>query len=36
MIQQKAKDRELSFDEMLEKDAQWVINNKIEKGELFQ
>ena len=36
MIQQKAKDRNLSFDEMLEKDAQWVINNKIEKGELFQ
>ena len=36
MLQQKAKDRNLSFDEMLEKDAQWVINNKIEKGELFQ
>ena len=36
MLQQKAKDRNLTFDEMLEKDAQWVIDNKIEKGELFQ
>jgi hypothetical protein len=36
MIQQKAKDRGISFEEMLEKDAQWVINYKIEKGELFQ
>ena len=36
MIQQKAKDRNLSFEEMLDKDAQWVINQQIEKGELFQ
>ena len=36
MIQQKADERGLSFEVMLEKDAQWVINNQIEKGELFQ
>ena len=36
MIQQKAKERDISFEEMLEKDALWVINQKIEKGELFQ
>ena len=35
MIEQKAKERNLSFEEMLEKDAQWVINQKTEKGELF-
>lgn len=35
MIEQKAKERDLSFEEMLEKDAQWVINQKAEKGELF-
>jgi hypothetical protein len=36
MIQQKAKERGLTFEVMLEKDAQWVVNQKIEKGELFQ
>jgi hypothetical protein len=36
MIQQKAKKRNLSFEVMLEKDALWVINQQIEKGELFQ
>lgn len=36
MIQQKAKERNLSFEVMLEKDALWVINQQIEKGELFQ
>ena len=36
MIQQKAKERGLTFEVMLEKDAQWVIDQKIEKGELFQ
>ena len=35
IINQKAKERGLSFDAMLEKDVQWVINQKIEKGELF-
>ena len=35
MIEQKAKERGISFEEMLEKDAQWVINQKAEKGELF-
>ena len=36
MIQQKAKERGLTFEVMLEKDALWVVNQKIEKGELFQ
>lgn len=36
MIQQKAKERGVTFEVMLEKDVQWVINQKIEKGELFQ
>lgn len=36
MIQQKANERGITFEEMLEKDAQWFINQKIEKGELFQ
>jgi hypothetical protein len=36
MIQQKANERNLSFEVMLEKDALWVINQQIEKGELFQ
>jgi hypothetical protein len=36
MIQQKAKERGFTFEVMLEKDVQWVINQKIEKGELFQ
>ena len=36
MIEKKAKDSNLPFEVMLEKDAQWVINQKIEKGELFQ
>ena len=36
MIQQKANKRNLSFEMMLEKDALWVINQQIEKGELFQ
>ena len=35
MIEQKAKDNNLPFEVMLEKDAQWFINQKIEKGELF-
>lgn len=35
MIQQKANDRGLSLEVMLEKDAQWVINQKIEQGILF-
>ena len=36
MIQQKANERNLTFEVMLEKDALWVINQQIEKGELFQ
>ena len=36
MIQQKANKRNLSFETMLEKDALWVVNQQIEKGELFQ
>ncbi len=35
MIQQKANDRGFSLEVMLEKDAQWVINQKIEQGILF-
>lgn len=35
MIQQKANDRGFSLEVMLEKDAQWVINQKIEQGTLF-
>lgn len=35
MIEQKAKENNLPFEEMLEKDAQWVIDQHIEKGELF-
>ncbi len=36
MMQQKANDRKLTLEEMLEKDAQWIINQQIEKGKLFQ
>jgi hypothetical protein len=36
MIQQKAKEKGITFEEMLEKDARWFINQKMEKGELFQ
>ena len=36
MIQQKAKERNLPIDVMLEQDAQWVINKQIEEGSLFQ
>ena len=36
MIQQKAREKGITFEEMLEKDARWFINQKIEKGELFQ
>ena len=36
MIQEKAKERGLSFDVMLEKDVQWVLDRQAEKGELFQ
>ena len=36
MIQQKANERDLTFEVMLEKDALRVINQQIEKGELFQ
>ena len=35
-MQKKANGRGLTLEEMLEKDAQWIINQKIEKGELFQ
>jgi hypothetical protein len=35
MFEQKAKDRKLTVEEMLEKDAQWVVDRKMEKGELF-
>ena len=36
MIQQKAKERNLTIDVVLEQDAQWVINKQIEEGSLFQ
>lgn len=36
MIQQKAKERDLPIDVVLEQDAQWVINQQIENGELFK
>ena len=36
MIQQKAKERKLPIDVVLEQDAQWVINKQIEEGSLFQ
>ena len=36
MIQQKAREKGITFEEMLEKDALWFINQKMEKGELFQ
>ena len=36
MIQQKAKERNLPIEVMLEQDAQWVINKQIEEGSLFQ
>ena len=35
-MQEKANDRGLSVEEMIEKDAQWIINKKIEEGKLFQ
>lgn len=35
-MQQKANEKGFTIDEMLEKDAQWVINDKINKGILFQ
>ena len=35
-MQQKANDRGLTLEEMIEKDAQWIINKKIEEGKLFQ
>lgn len=35
-MQQKANDRGFTLEEMLEKDAQWIINKKIEEGKLFQ
>lgn len=35
-MQEKANDRGFSLEEMLEKDAQWVINQKIQEGTLFQ
>ena len=35
-MQQKANDRGFTLDEMLEKDAQWIINKQIEEGKLFQ
>ena len=36
MIQQKAKERDVPIDVVLEQDAQWVINKQIEEGSLFQ
>ena len=36
LIQQKANEHGIPFDTMLEKDAQWVVNNKLENGKLFQ
>ena len=36
MIEQKAKDNNITFEVMLEKDVQWFINQKIEEGKLFQ
>ena len=36
MIQEKAQQRGLSFEVMLEKDVQWVLDRQAEKGELFQ
>ena len=36
MIQQKADEHGIPFDTMLEKDARWVVNQKLENGELFQ
>ena len=36
MIQEKAQQRGLPFDVMLEKDVQWVLDRQAEKGELFQ
>ena len=36
MIQQKAKERSLPIDVVLEQDAQWVIDKQIEEGSLFQ
>ena len=35
VIEEKAKERNLPFEVMLEKDAQWVINYQIENGKLF-
>ena len=35
MLEQKAKERNLSIEVVLEQDAQWVINKQIEKGEFF-
>ena len=34
-FEKKAKDRGLTIEEMIEKDAQWVIERQIENGELF-
>ena len=36
MIQQKAKERNLPIDVVLEQDAQWIIDRQIEEGSLFQ
>ncbi len=35
-MQEKANGRGLSVEEMIEKDAQWIINKKIEEGKLFE
>lgn len=35
-MQQKANDRGFTLEEMLEKDAHWIINKQIEEGKLFQ
>ena len=36
MIRKKARERGLPIDTILEKDAQWVIKQQIENGELFK
>ena len=35
-MQEKANDRGFTLEEMIEKDAQWIINKKIEEGKLVQ
>ena len=35
LIEEKAEKRGITFEEMLEIDAQWVVKQRLEKGELF-